>query len=101
MYSTDASLYQILPLGVVIPRDAEDVEIAMCLAAEADVPVVPRGGGTSLAGQAIGQALMIDFAKYMNRVLSIDADRSAPSCVSATINTPFGIVSALRCVVVV
>ena len=75
MYSTDASLYQILPLGVVIPRDVEDVEAAVRLAAEADVPLVPRGGGTSLAGQSIGEALVLDFAKYMNRVLSIDPDR--------------------------
>ena len=75
MYSTDASLYQILPLGVVVPKDAEDVESTLKLAAEAEVPVVPRGGGTSLAGQSIGPAVIVDFAKYMNRVLSIDPDR--------------------------
>ncbi|HEX6924048.1 MAG TPA: FAD-binding and (Fe-S)-binding domain-containing protein [Longimicrobiaceae bacterium] len=75
MYSTDASLYQIVPMGVVIPRDAEDVETVVRLAGEANVPLVPRGGGTSLAGQSIGEAIVIDFAKYMNRVLSIDPDR--------------------------
>jgi FAD/FMN-containing dehydrogenase/Fe-S oxidoreductase len=75
LYSTDASLYQLLPVGVVIPRDAEDVEIATRLAADAEVPVLPRGGGTSLAGQSIGPALVLDFAKYMNRVVSIDPDR--------------------------
>jgi FAD/FMN-containing dehydrogenase/Fe-S oxidoreductase len=75
LYSTDASLYQILPVGVVIPRDVEDVEHAVRVAAEEGVPVLPRGGGTSLAGQTVGPALMIDFAKYMNRVLSIDPER--------------------------
>src|SRR5690606_10367885 len=65
MYSTDASLYQIVPMGVVIPRDAEDVETVVRLAGEANVPLVPRGGGTSLAGQSIGEAIVIDFAKYM------------------------------------
>ncbi|HEX6069228.1 MAG TPA: FAD-binding and (Fe-S)-binding domain-containing protein [Longimicrobiaceae bacterium] len=75
LYSTDASLYQLMPVGVVIPRDVEDVEHAVRLAAEAEVPVVPRGGGTSLAGQSIGAALLLDFGKYMNRVLSIDPDR--------------------------
>jgi FAD/FMN-containing dehydrogenase/Fe-S oxidoreductase len=75
LYSTDASLYQFLPLGVVLPRDAEDVQTVMRLAAEAGVPVLPRGGGTALAGQTVGAALVLDFGKYMNRVLEIDPDR--------------------------
>lgn len=75
LYSTDASLYQILPVGVVVPRDAEDVAAAVRLAAEQRVPVLPRGGGTALAGQTVGAALVLDFGKYMNRVMEIDPDR--------------------------
>jgi FAD/FMN-containing dehydrogenase/Fe-S oxidoreductase len=74
LYSTDASLYQILPLGVVVPKDAEDVEVALRIAAEENVPILPRGGGTALAGQTVASALVLDFTKYMNRVLEIDPD---------------------------
>lgn len=75
LYSTDASLYQILPLGVVLPRDESDVEATLRLAAEAGVPVLPRGGGTGLAGQTVAQAIIIDFTKYMNRVLELDVEK--------------------------
>ena len=75
LYSTDASLYQILPLGVVLPRTPEDVQATIRIAAEMGVPVLPRGGGTALAGQTVGSSLIIDFSKYMNRVLEIDPDR--------------------------
>ena len=75
LYSTDASLYQFLPVGVVLPRDAEDVQAAHRVAAELGVAVLPRGGGTALAGQTVGNALVLDFGKYMNRVLEIDPDR--------------------------
>jgi FAD/FMN-containing dehydrogenase len=72
LYSTDASIYQILPVGVVVPRNADDVVTAVRLAVEHEVPILPRGGGTSLAGQATGAALVLDFSKYMNRILEID-----------------------------
>ncbi len=75
LYSTDASLYQLVPAGVVLPRDAADVRAAHRLAAEHGVPVLPRGGGTALAGQTVGAALVLDFGKYMNRVLEVDPDR--------------------------
>jgi FAD/FMN-containing dehydrogenase/Fe-S oxidoreductase len=75
LYSTDASLYQIRPVGVVLPRDADDVVHAVRMAAEHDVPVLPRGGGTALAGQTVGPALILDFSKYMNRIVEIDPDR--------------------------
>ncbi|HLL48039.1 MAG TPA: FAD-binding and (Fe-S)-binding domain-containing protein, partial [Longimicrobiaceae bacterium] len=75
LYSTDASLYQIMPAGVVLPRDGDDVRAAHRLAAEHGVPVLPRGGGTALAGQTVGSALVLDFGKYMNRVLEVDPDR--------------------------
>ena len=75
LYSTDASLYQILPIGAVLPRDAAEVESIIRVAAEEGVPLVPRGGGSSLAGQTVGAHLVIDFSKFMNRVISIDPDR--------------------------
>ncbi|MBI2817453.1 MAG: FAD-binding protein [Acidobacteria bacterium] len=73
LYSTDASIFRIEPIGVVIPRTKEDVAAAMEITAKYKTPVLPRGGGTSLAGQAIGHAVVFDFSKYMNRVLEIDA----------------------------
>jgi FAD/FMN-containing dehydrogenase/Fe-S oxidoreductase len=75
LYSTDASIYQIEPLGVVIPKTVEDVVAAMEVAYDLDVPVLPRGAGTSLSGQAIGPALILDFSKYLNRILEFDAGR--------------------------
>jgi FAD/FMN-containing dehydrogenase/Fe-S oxidoreductase len=72
LYSTDASIYQIEPLGVVLPRTEEDVEITLRLAAEQGVPVLPRGAGTSLAGQSVGAALHLDCSKYLNRILELN-----------------------------
>ncbi len=72
LYSTDASIYQVEPLGVVIPKTAEDVVVTVQVAAEAEVPVTARGGGTSLSGQSIGPGLVIDCSKYLNAVLDID-----------------------------
>jgi FAD/FMN-containing dehydrogenase/Fe-S oxidoreductase len=74
-YSTDASIYQIEPLGVVVPRDKEDVAAALALAREAGVPVLPRGGGTSQCGQTVGRALVIDCSRHMDGILSVDAER--------------------------
>jgi len=73
-YSTDASIYQIEPIGVVVPRSEEAVRIALAIAAEAGVPILPRGAGTSQCGQTVGEALVIDNAKYLNRLLELDAD---------------------------
>ncbi|HET6780522.1 MAG TPA: FAD-linked oxidase C-terminal domain-containing protein, partial [bacterium] len=72
LYSTDASIYQIMPVGVVIPRDEEDIVAALRIAAEERVPVLPRGGGTSLAGQSIGPAIILDCSKYMDRLLELN-----------------------------
>jgi FAD/FMN-containing dehydrogenase/Fe-S oxidoreductase len=69
LYSTDASNYQVEPIGVVIPRSSDDVAAAIEMAASHNVPILTRGGGSSLAGQAVGAALIIDTSKYMNRVL--------------------------------
>ncbi|HEV3142771.1 MAG TPA: FAD-linked oxidase C-terminal domain-containing protein, partial [Gemmataceae bacterium] len=73
LYSTDASIYQIRPLGVVIPRTTRDLVTAVQVALEMRVPVTARGGGTSLSGQSIGSGLIIDCSKYLNRVLNIDS----------------------------
>ncbi len=74
LYSTDASVYQIEPLGVVVPRSAEAVAAAVEIAARHGVPITPRGGGTSQAGQAIGSGLVLDTSKHLNRILEINAD---------------------------
>ena len=72
LYRTDASLYEIEPEGVVVPRDKEDVRQAVELAAQHQVPLLPRGGATSLAGQTVGAAIHLDFSKYMNQVVGFD-----------------------------
>lgn len=74
-YSTDASIYQIEPIGVVIPKSEADVVAAIQIAADEGVPVVPRGGGSSQNGQAIGRALVVDFTKHLNGVLDYSAER--------------------------
>ena len=75
LYATDASLYQIDPLGVVIPRTVEDVAQTVRIAADLGVPVLPRGAATSLSGQTIGAAIVIDDSKYLNRIGVVDRDR--------------------------
>lgn len=72
LYSTDASLYQIQPIGVVIPKDRQDVIKTVQIAAHRNVPVLPRGGGTSLAGQSVGEAIVLDMSKYMNQLLEVN-----------------------------
>jgi FAD/FMN-containing dehydrogenase/Fe-S oxidoreductase len=74
LYSTDASLYQVEPAGVFIPRTAEDVATAVRIAAEEGVPVLPRGAATSLSGQTVGPAVVIDASKYLNRIGVVDRD---------------------------
>src|SRR5918995_1802855 len=74
LYSTDASVYQIEPLGVVIPRSHEAVIRAVGIAARYGVPITPRGGGTSQAGQSIGAGLVLDPSKHLNRILEINPD---------------------------
>ncbi|MHB1037694.1 MAG: FAD-binding and (Fe-S)-binding domain-containing protein [Pirellulales bacterium] len=74
LYGTDASLYQIRPLAVVVPKTVADVAVAVRTAAEFGVPITPRGGGTSLSGQSIGPGLVLDFSKYLNRILELDPE---------------------------
>lgn len=71
-YSTDASIYQIEPLGVVIPRTADDIAIAMQIAGEEGIPVLPRGAGTSQCGQTVGEALVVDVSRHLNQVKHFD-----------------------------
>ncbi|WP_052849777.1 FAD-binding and (Fe-S)-binding domain-containing protein [Streptomyces avicenniae] len=70
----DASNYRRVPVGVVAPRDADDVAAALAVCREHGAPVVPRGGGTSIAGQATGTGVVLDFTRHMNRVLHVDPD---------------------------
>ena len=90
MYSTDASVYQIFPTGVVIPRSAEDVIQALRVCREHGVSITARGGGTSQGGQAIGSGIQIDFSKYMRRILELDTEaatvRVEPGMVVAELN---------------
>src|SRR4051794_34062029 len=71
-YSTDASIYQIEPLGVALPKDREDVAAALTIAREEGVPVLPRGGGTSQCGQTVARALVLDCSKFMDGVVALD-----------------------------
>jgi FAD/FMN-containing dehydrogenase/Fe-S oxidoreductase len=71
-YATDASIYQIEPIGVVVPRTEDDALAAFRIAVDAGVPVLPRGGGTSQCGQTVGAALVIDVSKHLNQVLDFD-----------------------------
>ena len=71
-YSTDASIYQIEPIGVVIPRTTEDVGRTIAVCREAGAPVLPRGAGTSQCGQTVGEAVVVDTGKYLDRVIDLD-----------------------------
>src|SRR3954471_23029123 len=71
-YSTDASIYQIEPIGVALPKGAADIEAAIAIAREDGFPVIARGGGSSQNGQTLGEALVMDTSRYMNQVLEID-----------------------------
>jgi FAD/FMN-containing dehydrogenase/Fe-S oxidoreductase len=90
LYSTDASMYQMEPVGVVIPRDADDVRAAIETAAKHKVAILPRGGGTSLTGQTVNHALVLDFSRYMDQVLEVNAEelwvRVQPGLVQDNLN---------------
>ena len=86
LYSTDASNYQIEPVGVVIPKSMDDAIGAIELAASHGVPILPRGGGSSLAGQTVGAALVIDFSKYLSRILDLERREAKPVTVEPGIN---------------
>lgn len=91
LYSTDASMYQIEPFGVAIPKTQEDLHAAVELAAKYKIPILPRGSGSSLGGQAIGHVLILDCSRWLDSILSIDpASRTAvvePGVVLADLNS--------------
>ncbi|MFN4261105.1 MAG: FAD-binding and (Fe-S)-binding domain-containing protein [Gemmataceae bacterium] len=98
LYATDASIYQIVPAGVVLPRTAADIVATVQACARAGVPITARGGGTSQAGQAIGPGVILDCSKYYHRILEINADehwvRVEPGCVLDDLNArlkPYGL----------
>ena len=74
-YATDASIYQAMPVAVLVPKTAQDIAIAIQIAADLQVPVLPRGGGTSQCGQTIGTSLVIDNSKYFRNVLDLNLDQ--------------------------
>jgi FAD/FMN-containing dehydrogenase len=73
-YATDASVYQVMPLGVVVPRHLADVEATMAVAREAGVPLLPRGGGTSQCGQTVNEAIVLDLSKHLTAVGATDLE---------------------------
>ena len=75
LYATDASEYQELPAAVAIPRTEQDVKTLLGFARRHRLGVIPRGAGTSLAGQVVGSGLVLDVGRYLNRILEIDAPR--------------------------
>ena len=101
LYSTDASIYQMEPVGVVIPRNVEDVLAVIDVAKENGVPVLPRAGGTSLAGQTVNHAIVTDFSKYLNQIIEVNQEeqwaRVQPGIVLDDLNRqllPYGLMYA-------
>lgn len=76
LYSTDASIYQIEPLGVVMPKNKSDVKQAVAYASDNGLSIIPRGAGSGLSGQTLGQGIVIDFTKYMDRITEINLEES-------------------------
>ncbi|WP_341922911.1 FAD-linked oxidase C-terminal domain-containing protein [Polaromonas sp. YR568] len=74
-YATDASIYQVMPVGVFVPRSAPDVKTALDICRDMGVPIVPRGGGTSQCGQTVGAGLVIDHAKHIRNIIDVDVDK--------------------------
>jgi len=79
-YSTDASIYQVEPLGVIVPETIDDVVAAMAIAREEGIPILPRGGGTSQCGQTVNRALVMDCSRHLRRVIDIN-----PEAMTATV----------------
>jgi FAD/FMN-containing dehydrogenase/Fe-S oxidoreductase len=75
LYATDASNYRQVPIGVVVPRDEDDVRAAVAVCRSFEAPILARGSGTSLAGQSCNVAVVLDFTKYMNRILEVDFEK--------------------------
>ncbi|MFZ5819964.1 MAG: FAD-binding and (Fe-S)-binding domain-containing protein [Chloroflexota bacterium] len=98
LYSSDASIYQVEPYGVLIPRSVDDIQTAVKLAAKYHIPILPRGGGTSMAGQTVNEALVIDVTPHLNKILEVNADekwvRAEPGVYLSSLNShlkPYGL----------
>jgi len=74
LYATDASIYEVTPVGVVFPRNTSDVAAVVTYCADREIPVLPRGGGTSLAGQAVNEAVVLDFTRHMDGLIEVDPE---------------------------
>ncbi|MFD1512326.1 FAD-binding and (Fe-S)-binding domain-containing protein [Halomarina rubra] len=85
LYATDASAYEVTPVGVVFPEDTDDVSAVMRYCARRKIPVLPRGGGTSLAGQTVNQAVVLDFTKHMDAVTNVSPGRRRATAQAGTI----------------
>jgi FAD/FMN-containing dehydrogenase len=72
LYATDASNYRQVPIGLVVPRDVDDVEATVAACRAVGAPILARGGGTSLSGQCCNVAMILDFSKYLNRIVALD-----------------------------
>src|SRR5438477_1694174 len=75
LYSTDSSNYRQIPIGIVVPRDRADVIATVAACRKFSAPITCRGGGTSLAGQCCNAAVIVDFTKFFNRIVKIDAEK--------------------------
>ena len=73
-YATDASIYQVMPIGVFVPRTTDDIAIAIEIARELEAPLVPRGSGSSQCGQTVGRGLVVDTSKHLRKVLAFDRE---------------------------
>ncbi len=88
LYATDASLYEIKPLAVAFPRSSADVALLATYASSNDLPLIPRGSGTGLAGGCLGAGIVVDFSRHMNRLISVDGEfvRVQPGITRAKMN---------------
>jgi len=85
LYATDASAYEVTPVGVVFPTSTADVAAVVAYCAEEGIPVLPRGGGTSLAGQAVNEAVVLDFTRHMDAVSALDPDAATATVQAGTV----------------
>src|SRR5579862_2165582 len=88
LYSTDASIFQVTPLGVAAPRDEDDLQSLVRYAAEHQIPLIPRGAGTGLAGEALGRGLVLDFSRHFRSILEVNETsvRVQPGVTLAALN---------------
>jgi len=91
-YATDASIYQMMPLGVAVPRTETDLAVALDVARDLGLPVLARGGGTSQCGQTVGEALVIDHSKWLNQIIHFDAEAARHHPEQAVVTVQPGLV---------